>query len=52
MLFFDRTVEQVGIWLFLTGSVCFALRPTVHLVREVHYWRIGEVDKLAELAQD
>jgi hypothetical protein len=52
LLFFDRATEDLGIWLFVTGSICFALRPTVHFLREIHYWRIGKVETLAGMAQE
>lgn len=38
-------------WLFLIGSICFALRPRIHLLREIHDWRIGKVEKLTDLAK-
>lgn len=51
VLFFDEASKTAGTWLFLIGSVFFALRPSVHLAREIHYWRIGEVERLAERAE-
>ena len=52
ILFFNDDTVVLGTWLFLVGSACFALRPTVHLAREIHYWRIGDLEKLAESAED
>ena len=40
-----------GTWLFLIGSICFALKPTIRLTREIHYFRIGQVDELAKRAE-
>jgi hypothetical protein len=47
-LFFDEATAEEATWMFLIGSVCFALKPTLRLAREVHYWRMGQVDELAE----
>lgn len=52
LLFFDEQTVTAGTWLFLTGSICFALRPSVHFAREVHYWRRGRIRELAEIASD
>lgn len=52
VLFFDEQTVTAGTWLFLIGSICFALRPTTHLVRELHYWRIGALERLAEPMAD
>jgi hypothetical protein len=32
--------QTAGTWLFLVGSVCFAIRPVVHVVRDVHMRRL------------
>ncbi len=45
-LFFNESTTTLATWLFLIGSICFALRPTIHLAREVHYWSIGRVGEL------
>jgi hypothetical protein len=47
-LFFYEPLHEVATWLFLIGSVCFALKPTLRLAREIHYWRMGHTDELAE----
>lgn len=39
ILFFDQSTTYAGTWLFLIGSIFFALRPTTTLVREVAYVR-------------
>ncbi|MCR9174901.1 MAG: YrhK family protein [Alphaproteobacteria bacterium] len=51
ILFFDDTTVAFGTWLFLIGSVCFALKPTIRLVREIHYYRIGQIEELARRAE-
>lgn len=48
ILFFDQETTYAGTWCFLLGSVCFALKPMIRLVREFHFWRVGEIGKLAE----
>ena len=35
-LFFSESTKTVGTWLFLVGSVCFAVRPLIHLKRDIH----------------
>jgi hypothetical protein len=38
----------VGIWFFLIGSIFFGLRPTIKLVREFAYLRIGDYTDVAD----
>ncbi|MEM1299104.1 MAG: YrhK family protein [Pseudomonadota bacterium] len=47
ILFFYESTTFLGTWLFLIGSVCFALKPTIKLLRELKYWRMGRIDELA-----
>ena len=51
ILFFDEATVTFGTWLFLICSICFALKPTIRLTREIHYFRIGQVDELAKRAE-
>lgn len=44
ILFFSEDTTYLGTWLFLIGSVLFGLRPTIKLVREVAYIRVGDYD--------
>lgn len=46
VMFFYPRIENPAIWCFVVGSVCFALSPTLRLVRELHYLAIGDVDDL------
>lgn len=48
LLFLDESTTTLGTYAFLAGSICFGLRPTIRLVREVHYLRLGRVEKVAE----
>lgn len=40
IFFFYESLVFSGTWLFLLGSVCFAARPTVRLLREFHLARL------------
>ncbi len=48
LLFFREQTVVIATWLFLIGSVCFALKPTIRVVREFHLLRQGDIDTLAE----
>jgi hypothetical protein len=48
VMFFSEAWTRPGTWLFLIGSICFALKPCLRLARELGYWRLGRVDVLAE----
>ncbi|MHA3977221.1 YrhK family protein [Halovulum sp. GXIMD14794] len=48
ILFFSEATTFAATWLFLIGSICFALKPSIRLAREWRYWRMGEIEKLAE----
>lgn len=39
-LFFFATLSTPADWLFLVGSVLFALKPTIDMVRSLHLSRI------------
>ncbi|KZB61609.1 cobalamin biosynthesis protein CobQ [Thalassospira lucentensis] len=42
IMFLYDDLMKAGTWLFIIGSVCFALRPTIRLARELHLARLGE----------
>jgi hypothetical protein len=48
VLFFDEALERPAIWCFVIGSLFFLPDPTVKLIRELHYARLGDVDELAQ----
>lgn len=48
VLFFYEATQRVGTWMFLVGSVCFALKPTLRLVREIKLYRLGDTEDLAD----
>jgi hypothetical protein len=49
VLFFSPTAMTPALWCFLIGSVCFALKPTLRLFRQLRYARLDKIDRLAEM---
>lgn len=47
VLFLDEETRHYGTWLFLIGSVFFAAKPTLRLVREIYFLRRGDDTVLA-----
>jgi hypothetical protein len=52
VLFFWNRFELEAIWLFVIGSLCFTLKPTIRLAREIHLYRRGRLEPLAERVQE
>lgn len=52
VLFFRAATDTAAIWLFVIGSFCFMLKPTIRLVRELHLYRRGRLEPLAERAEE
>ncbi|MEO1198214.1 MAG: YrhK family protein [Pseudomonadota bacterium] len=52
VMFFYASLQTPAIWCFVIGSVCFALKPTIRLSRELHYLSIGDVEDLAARVKD
>ena len=50
VLFFSEETKQSGTWLFLFGSLLFALKPSLRMAREIHLWRLGKTQTLARRA--
>lgn len=48
ILFFSPSTTDTGTWLFLVGSILFGMRPTIKLVREIAYLRIGDLEDVAD----
>ena len=48
ILFFWPAWETPAVWCFVIGSLCFALKPTIRLLRELSYLRAGRIEELAE----
>ncbi|GAB4348266.1 MAG: hypothetical protein Kow0026_02570 [Oricola sp.] len=49
-MFFYKALETPAIWLFVIGSALFVIGPSLKLVRELHYARIGDYADLARRA--
>ena len=49
ILFFSPEAKAPALWCFLIGSICFALKPTLRLIRQFRYLKL---DKIESLAQD
>lgn len=47
IMFFSEAWTYTGTWLFLVGSICFALKPTIRVSREIHLAATGNADALA-----
>ncbi|VXB65219.1 YrhK family protein [Citricoccus sp. K5] len=52
IFFFDESTRIAGTWCFLAGSICFALKPTIRLTRELRMASLRRVDRLAEKAPE
>lgn len=48
VMFFFEAWQTPGTWLFLIGSILFAMKPTIRLVRELKLYRMGDYDDLAQ----
>jgi hypothetical protein len=47
ILFFWESTQTFATWLFVLGSLCFALKPTLRLIRELRYVEEGAYDQIA-----
>ena len=52
VLFLWKAYETPAIWLFIVGSVFFCVKPSLRLAREIHLWRMGQIDTLAKRAPE
>jgi hypothetical protein len=52
IFFFYDSLMTPGTWLFLIGSILFAAKPTLRLVREIKLYRMGDQDDLASRLKD
>lgn len=48
VMFFSDGWQTFGTWLFLVGSICFAAKPTLRLVREIRLYRMADSKDLAD----
>ncbi|WMS41044.1 YrhK family protein [Acuticoccus sp. MNP-M23] len=51
VLFFYPDLETAGTWMFLIGSVLFALKPTLRLVKELVMVSGGDLTEVARRAK-
>jgi hypothetical protein len=47
VFFFYDSLMTAGTWLFLIGSVLFAVKPTLRLIREIKLISMGDADDVA-----
>ncbi|SOE17325.1 YrhK-like protein [Hoeflea halophila] len=48
VMFFSEAWQTAGTWCFLVGSVCFALKPTLRIIRELRYVEKDDYEDLAK----
>lgn len=48
VLFFKESTTYFATWLFVIGSVLFGARPSIKLVRELAYLRMGDYEDIAK----
>ncbi|MEL7214164.1 MAG: YrhK family protein [Pseudomonadota bacterium] len=51
ILFFYEDLQHTGTWLFLIGSIFFAIKPTLTLIRELKLAAMGDRENLADRMQ-
>lgn len=51
VLFFWSSTQVPATWMFVIGSLCFALKPTLRLMRELTYLRMKKYATLAQHEQ-
>ncbi|MCR8724276.1 YrhK family protein [Frigidibacter sp. ROC022] len=50
-LFFSAETQYAATWLFVIGSLAFAAKPTLRMIREIRLYRMGDMDDLAQRAE-
>lgn len=48
VMFLDEARHTAATWCFISGSVFFALKPSIRISREIHYMIMGDVEDLAK----
>lgn len=48
VMFFSEDWQTPGTWCFLIGSICFALKPTLRIIREFRYIEADDFEDLAK----
>ncbi len=52
ILFFFDAQEIPATWFFLIGSLLFAAKPTLRLIREIKLYQMGDMCDLAKRVED
>ncbi|MDF1607123.1 YrhK family protein [Hoeflea sp. YIM 152468] len=52
VMFFFEEWQKVGTWCFLIGSICFALKPVLRIIRELRYLEKDDYEDLAKRLKD
>jgi len=52
VLLFWKAFETAAIWFFVIGSVLFFVKPSIRFAREIHLYRMGRLETLAERAEE
>lgn len=48
VMFFSEDWQTPGTWCFLVGSICFAFKPILRIIRELRYVEDDDYEDLAE----
>lgn len=48
IMFFSEAWQTAGTWYFLVGSICFAMKPTLRIIREIRYLKEEDYEDLAK----
>ena len=48
VLFFWEETQFAATWMFVVGSLFFCVKPTLRLTREIHLFRAGDTETLAD----
>lgn len=48
IMFFSPSAMTPALWCFLVGSICFALKPTLRMIRQLRYLKLDKIDALAK----
>lgn len=52
VLFFFESQQIPATWFFLIGSLLFAAKPTLRLIREIKLYHMGDIQDLAKRIED
>lgn len=52
VLFFFESQQIPATWFFLIGSLLFAAKPTLRLIREIKLYQMGDMCDLAKRVED